>query len=256
MNNLIRAEIYKLQRNKTFWVLIGTITGLSTLLHFLIITDWWMMDGNAFDSAGLSELNALSTFTVPLFFNLIVCTLAGFYISTEFSQSGAIKNQIISGNKRTHIFIAKFLVFSFGSVLITVVIPLLTAIITVILFGQGEIFNVTTLMYLGRGFSLFTLQLLGFTSIIMLIAIVTEDSGKMIIFSIIFSLLIDVVRVFSDLSPFLAVLYNNTIFYQFSEVFKYTMTNGEMIKSLLIGGITCMFITLWGVFNFKRKEIK
>src|SRR5699024_5232790 len=194
MSNLIKAELFKLQRNKTFWVLLFAITGLSALLHYLINIDWWQVFGTSFDSAGLSELNALSTFTVPLFFNLIVCTLAGFYISTEFSQSGAIKNQIISGNKRTHIFIAKFLVFSFGSVLITVVIALLTAIITVIIFGQGEIFNVTTLMYLGRGFSLFTLQLLGFTSIIMLIAIVTEDSGKMIIFSIIFSLLIDVVR--------------------------------------------------------------
>lgn len=40
MTNLFRAEIFKLQRNNTFWVLIGTITGLSTLLHFLITTSF------------------------------------------------------------------------------------------------------------------------------------------------------------------------------------------------------------------------
>lgn len=60
MTNLIRAEIFKLQRNKTFLVLIGTITGLSTLLHFLIITDWWMVNGTAFDSADLSECHRIS----------------------------------------------------------------------------------------------------------------------------------------------------------------------------------------------------
>ncbi len=256
MNNLMRAEFYKLQRNKTFWVLIVTITGLSLLLHILVITDWWMMEGTAFDSAGLSELNALSTFTATLILNLVVCTFAGFYISTEFSQSGVIKNQIISGNKRNHIFIAKFLAFSFGSILITVIIPLLTAIIIVILFGRGEILGITNLIYLGRGYSLFTLQLLGFTSIIMLIAIVTEDSGKTIILSIVLSLLIDVVRVFSDFSSILAAFYHHTIFYQFSYVFNYTLTNGELIKSLLIGGITWMFFTLCGVYIFKRKEIK
>ena len=256
MNNLMRAEFYKLQRNKTFWVLIWIITGLSLLLHFLVITDWWMIHGTAFDNAGLSELNALSTFTATIFLNLIVCTLAGFYISTEFSQSGVIKNQIISGNKRLHIFIAKFLVFSFGSILITVIIPLLTAIITVFLFGRGEILNMANLMYLGRGFSLFTLQLLGFTSIIMLIAILTEDSGKTIIFSIILSLLVDIVRVFSDFSSILATFYHHTIFYQFSNAFKYTMTSGEMLIPFLIGGITCMFFGLCGVLIFKRKEIK
>lgn len=256
MTNLIRAEMYKLQRNKPFWVLLGTITGLSTLLHFLIITDWWMMDGTPFDNIGLSELNALATFTVPLFFNLIVCTLAGFYISTEFSQSGVIKNQLISGSKRTRIFIAKFLVFSFGSILVTIVIPLLTAIISVILLGQGEIFNLSNLIYLGRGFSLFTLQFLGYTAIVMLIAIVTEDSGKTIIFSIIFSLIMDLVRIFSSSSSFIATIYENTITSQFSEVFKYTLTNGEILKSLLIGGVTIVFFTLCGVFIFNRKEIK
>ncbi len=256
MTNLLRAELFKLQRNKSFWVLIGTITGLSTLLHFLIITDWWMVSETPFDLAGLSEFNALFTFAVPLFFNLIVSTLAGFYISTEFSQSGVIKNQLISGHKRTHIFMAKFLVFSFGAGIVTIVIPLVTAVILVILFGQGDLFTFANLMYLARGYSLFTLQFLGYTAIIMLIAIVTEDSGKSIIFPIIFTIVMDVVRVFSGSSAFIAKFYENTIFYQFSYVFKYTMTNSEIIHSLLIGGVTMILFILCGVFVFNRKEIK
>ncbi|PAV28290.1 ABC transporter permease [Virgibacillus profundi] len=255
MSNLIKAEIFKLQRNKTFWVIFGSVTGLSALLHFLIITDWWMVQGTAFDSAGLSELNALSTFTVPLFFNLIVSTLAGFFISIEFSDSGVIKNQMISGNKRSQIFIAKYLVFSLGAIIVTILIPLVTAVIVVILFGHGDILNPSNMMYLGRVYSLFILQFLGYTAIMVLLAIITEDSGKTIIFSILFTIVMFAVEKLVK-TPFIELLYEHTIFYQFSDVFKFTMTNGEIIKSILVGVVSLIVIMLCGVFIINRKEIK
>jgi len=255
MNNLVRVEIYKLNRNKTFWVLVGTIAGLSSLLHFLIITDWWMMSGTEFDNVGLSELNALSIFIVLLFFNLIVSTLAGFYISTDFSQNSTIKNQIISGNKRTRIFIAKFLVFSFGSILITVVIPLLTAMIIIILFGYGDIFTFSNLLYLGKAYSLFLLHFLSFTAIVLLIAIVTEDSGKTILFTLLFSIVMFAIEKLNTVR-FIKKLYENTIFSQFSEVFKVTMTNGELIKSIFIGVLSLIVVILCGVVTINRKEVK
>src|SRR5690625_5114121 len=91
MNKLLRAETYKLKRNKTFWVLLITMIGLSSFLHYLIVSDWWFMSGTPFDQAGLSELNALSVFMTPLYFNFVVSTLAGYYISVEFSQTRVIK---------------------------------------------------------------------------------------------------------------------------------------------------------------------
>src|SRR5699024_1315485 len=157
-------------------------------IYCLILTDWWLFTGTEFDKVGLSELNALFPFTMLLFFNLIVSTLAGFYVSTEFSQSGVIKNQMMSGNKRAHIFLAKYLVFSLGSLIATLLIPLITAIIMVILFGQGEILTLANLMYLGRAFSLFVLQFLSFTAIVLVIAIGTEDSGKTILFTLLLSI--------------------------------------------------------------------
>lgn len=120
MTNQIKAELFKLQRNKTFWVLVLTAAALSALLHFLVITDWWQVYDTPFDSAGISEMNGISTFTIPLFFNLLISTLAGFFVSTEFSQSSVIKNQIISGSKRSHIFISKYLIFTLGSIVITI----------------------------------------------------------------------------------------------------------------------------------------
>lgn len=253
MINLIKAEMFKLQRNRTFWALIATVAVLSTILHYLVIIDWWQMHGTVFDRAGLSELDALSTFTVPLFFNLIVSTLAGFFISIEFSSSGVIRNQIMSGYKRSHIFIAKFLVFSLGAIVVTILIPLIAAFI--ILFAQGDGLKLSHALYLGRAYSLFTLQFLAFAAIIMLLAIMTSDQGKTIILSILFTIVLFAVDKLSK-PPLLETVYENSIFYQFSEVFKLTMTNGEMMKSILIGVFSCMVFSFCGIIVFNRKEIK
>src|SRR5699024_11449979 len=89
-------------------------------------------------------------------------------------------------SKRTHIFMSKYLVFSLGTIIVTLLIPFITAIVAVILFRQEEILTFSNQMYLGRAFSLFALQFLSFTAIVLLIAIVTEDSGKTILFTLLF----------------------------------------------------------------------
>src|SRR5699024_9762745 len=167
----------------------------------------------------LSELNALSSFKTLLFFNLIVSTLAGYYISTELSQSNVIKNQMMSGNKRTTILMSKYLTFSFGSWIVVILIPLVTALILVILLGHGDIFGLATIIYLGRAYSLFLLHFLSFTAIVLLIGIVTEDSGKTILFTLLLSIVMFIIEKFTTF-PFIKMLYEHTFFYQLNEAFK------------------------------------
>lgn len=255
MINLMKAETFKLQRNKTFWALISTITGLSTMLHYLVVIDWWQLSGTEFEQNGLTEMNALSVFILPVLFNLIVSSLAGFYISTEFSQSSVIKNQIISGNKRTRIYLAKYLTFSLGAFIIAILIPLLTGMIMVILCGHGEILNLSSLTYLGRAFCLFTLQFLCFTAVVVMISIVTEDSGKTILFTLLLTIVMFIIEKFVPF-PLIKGLYEYTFFYQFGEVFKATMTNSEIVKSIVVGIVSFMIFIGWGGFIFNRKEIK
>lgn len=255
MTNLLKAEFYKLTRNKTFWVLVGTITVLSTLIHGLILKDWWLLSGTEFEKVGLSEFNGLSPFIVPLFFNLIVSSLAGFYISTEFSQSGVIKNQMMSGHKRPNIFLAKYVVFSLGSFIITVIIPFITAMILVILFGQGDLLSLPSFMYLGRAYGLFSLQFLSFTAIVLIMAFATEDSGKTIIFTLLLAIVMFAIEKLAT-QPHIKIIYENTFFYQFTEAFKHSLTSGEMIKSITIGFVSFIVFILCGIFLINRKEIK
>lgn len=255
MINLIRAEIFKLTSNKTFWVLTISIVILSSLLHYLVITDWWMMTGTPFELIGLSEWNALFPFITPLFFNLIISTIAAFCISIEFSKSGVMKNQMMSGHKRSHIFIAKYLIYSIGSFVITVFIPLLTAMLMVLLWESGEIFNQDNISYLARAFSLFSLHFICFTAVVFIIAIFTEDSGKTILFTLLVAISMFVVEKFVT-SDMVNQLYEYTFFYQFNKVFHPMISSEDIIQSIVIGVVSFIVIISFGVFAFNRKEIK
>lgn len=255
MHNLLRTEMYKLNRNRTFWGLLFFITSISTFMHYLIVTDWWVMTSSPFELVGLSDLNALSTFIVPLFFNVIISTLAGFFIATEFSGQSAIKNQIVSGHKRRNIFLAKYTVFTLGSIIVTIVIPLVTAIIVSFIFGEADAFTIEKFDYLFQSYSLFTLQFLCFTAVVAIIAIMTEDSGRTVIFTLLLSALMFVIEKFVT-KLWIKDLYEYTFFYQFTLAFQPNLPMADIIKSIVIGSVSFILLIVSGILLFQRKEIR
>lgn len=255
MNNLLQAEFFKLKHNKSFWSILITSTVLSSMMHYLVISEWWMLSNTAFNRAGLDEMNALSMFIVPLFFNLMAGTLAAFYISTEFGSSGVIKNQIISGKNRPFIYLAKYIVFTVASAVITVIIPVVSGIILNVILGNGDIFNAESLMYLLSAFGLFTLQFSGYTAMITLLAVLTEDSGKTIIFSVVFTLIMFVLEKL-PISNITDIIYDYSIFQQFSSVMNPDITAGNITAAITVGTVTIIIMLLIGTYVFSKKEIK
>lgn len=254
MNNLLQAEIFKLRHSKSFWAILIISSGLSSLMHYLVITEWWMLTNTPFEAAGIAEMNALSMFIVPLFFNLMTGTLAAFYISTEFGSSGVIKNQIISGKSRGLIYLAKYLVFTSASIIITVIIPAGTGILLNLVLNGG-IFDGESMMYLLKAFGLFTLQMAGYTAIIVLIAVLTEDSGRTIIFTIVFTLIMFVIEKM-PMSDIITGIYDYSVFRQFSIVMSPEMTSGQVVTAILVGIISTVLMLLIGISVFSKKEIK
>ncbi|WP_020008131.1 ABC transporter permease [Salinicoccus albus] len=255
MLNLISAEMFKLKKNKSFWVILFVSLGLSALMHYLIITDWWLISNTPFDAAALSDLNALSMFVIPIYFNLMTGSLAAFYISTEFGTDGVIKNQILSGRQRAAVYLSKFIVYTGGSVAIAVLCPLLTGVLLNILMGNADIFTGENIMFLVRAFLLFTMQFAAFCAIILLLAIMSEDSGKTIILSILLTLVMFAAERF-NMGGILNTIYDYSIFQQFNLVFDVSMTAGGIIEALTVGGITIVVVLVLGMFIFDRKEIK
>lgn len=254
MNNLLQAEIFKLRHSKSFWAILIISSGLSSLMHYLVITEWWMLTNTPFEAAGIAEMNALSMFIVPLFFNLMTGTLAAFYISTEFGSSGVIKNQIISGKSRGLIYLAKYLVFTSASIIITVIIPAGTGILLNLVLNGG-IFDGESMMYLLKAFGLFTLQMAGYTAIIVLIAVLTEDSGRTIIFTIVFTLIMFVIEKM-PMSDIITGIYDYSVFRQFSIVMSPEMTSGDIVTAVMVGVVSTAVMLFIGMYVFSKKEIK
>ncbi|CAD2073875.1 hypothetical protein JEOAER750_00769 [Jeotgalicoccus aerolatus] len=255
MLNMIQAEMFKLRLNKSFWVILLTSLVLSAVMHYLAITEWWQVYNTPFDAAGLSEMNGLSMFMAPLFFNLMIGTLAAFYISTDFGPSGVIKNQIISGKNRKLIYFVKYIVYSAAAVVIAVLIPAVTGIILNIIMGNGGIFTFETITYLLGAYSLFSLQLLGYTAIISLLAIITEDSGKTIIFSILFTIVMYIVEKMPK-SGIIERIYEYSIFQQFNQVLFPELGIESIMTGLAVGLITMAVLLFIGMIVFSKKEIK
>lgn len=255
MINLLRAESYKLKRSFTFWSLVISILLISAFMHYLIVIDWWVMTGTPFEQVGLAEWNALAIFIIPLFFHLLVSTLAGFFIATEFSQQSVIKNQLTSGNKRIHIFFAKYIIFTIGALFVTVILPFMTAFTISFIYGEAQIFTTEVFSYLTQVYGLFIFHFLSITLLIFIIALVTEDSGRTILFSLLIAVGMFVIEKFVTI-PWVMKLYEYTVFYQLNVIFKLSLTTDEIVQTITIGGITFLCLLFIGYVIFQSKEVK
>ncbi|MBB3129994.1 ABC-2 type transport system permease protein [Paenibacillus rhizosphaerae] len=254
MINLLRTELFKLSKNKIFWTLILIATVVFALLHILITIGWWKMD-NLYMEAGLELFSSLPLATAPFYFMLFLSTFAGFFVANDFTI-GVVKNIVMSGNRRSHIFLAKFIVLVLGSVMLTVACPLIVITGGKLLFGFGEMTDPSALGFLARGMGLFLIHMLACVALLMLIALLAEDSGKTIIISVVIALLISVAEVLRPLPGILDALYRYSIFHHLIDSFRMVMTAPDMIQSLSVGLGTLLIVMWCGNLAFKRKEIK
>ncbi|MUG47951.1 ABC transporter permease [Paenibacillus woosongensis] len=254
MINLLRMELFKLGKNKVFWTLTVIVTVVFTLLHYLITIGWWKMD-NMFMGAGLEMFSSLALATTPFYFMLFLSTLAGFFMANEFTI-GVVKNIVMSGNRRSHIFLAKFIVLALGSVFLAVVCPLIVIIGGKLLFAFGEMTDPSALGYLARALGLFLIHMLALVALLILIAVLAEDSGKTIIISVVIALLISVAEVLRPLPGVLETLYRYTIFHHLIDSFRVRMTYADVIQSLSVGFSAILILVFCGNLVFKRKEMK
>ncbi|MDF2834681.1 MAG: transporter permease [Paenibacillus sp.] len=254
MINLFRAELFKLGKNRMFWTLTIIATIVFALLHYLVTVGWWQLS-NSFEQAGLELFSSLTIAVVPMFFMLFLSTLAGFFVANDFTM-GVVKNLVMSGNRRSHIFLTKLLAFMLGSVFLTVVCPLFVIIGGKLLFGFGALTDTAALGYFARSMGLFVLHLMGFVALLMLIALLVEDSGKTIIISIVIALLISVADVMRPLPGFVETLYPYSIFHHITAAWNFTMSPSDVKQSLLVALCSLLLLIFCGNTVFRRKEMK
>lgn len=267
MSNLILTEWYKLRLNKTFRTML-TLSITAGLIFTLLL---WLDAQNivALESA-LGFINLDPSFTGSgldvfkmvivddsMFLTVISAILAGFFISNEY-VFGVIKNEVMGGQNRSRIYAAKLVILASGTLLITFIFLAISTIGATFISGFGQVENGSTIIYMIRSLILYILQSLSFHAIIMIFAMLLQESGKTIISSFGFIIMVNLaILALGKINPELTeAVFSYTVFTQLAVAVQDTVTFGEIIKSILVAIFNFIVFFYVGMKAFQRKEIK
>lgn len=137
MVNLIKAEIFKLKKNKAFKVLAILIIAYALILSLLytsLLGDWLLSDADA-SFFGIF-VKCLGNVNVILY--LVVSIFAGLFICNDF-ENKIVQNTISSGVSRLQFLFTKSVVYSISICLFMLIIPFITGILASTKYGFGTI---------------------------------------------------------------------------------------------------------------------
>ncbi|MEO4055062.1 ABC transporter permease [Solibacillus sp. CAU 1738] len=251
MSNLLKSELFKLRKDRIFWVLVIGLAISGAFYPILIFFDDGSFNAQA---VSVKELYAFIALAGNNYITrLAPCILAGFFISSEYSI-GTMKSIGASGNSRLRIYLAKLLVFSIGAVVISLVFPIFMTIVGSVLSGFND---VPELSYIVRTIGLTILYALAFASIMAVAAIIFTDNGKTIAFLILFFILIDsILYALSQEFTLFETIFNNSVFKLFLDITKFNVGSEELLNLLVVPIITYIIFALIGSIVFQKKEIK
>lgn len=249
MNNLMRSELFKLSKDRSFWTLVVIVIAAAVsypVLVFFVLNIESVSIKELYAAVALDGANTYIVKFVP-------CILAGFFISSEYSI-GTMKSIGASGNSRIRIYFAKLMGFAFGAVIISLTFPIVMTAVGTLFYGFHDM---PGLDYIVRTIGLTILYALAFASIIALAAITFTDSGKTIGFLILFLSLFDsIMYMLGQKFILIETIYHYSVFWLLLGISKFNLGNGELLKLLLVPIITFVVFGLIGSFVYQRKEIK
>lgn len=253
MYNLIKAELFKLRKDRAFRTLVLIIAILSLAYPLL-----YYFDSSSEGSPQMTGAQFLFNFITGnnLIIKFSVAVLAGFFIASEYS-TGVMKTIASSGNERAKLFAAKLIGFSFGAMIISLVFPIVSTIEVSLLSGYGHLPEGATSSFIPRALGLTLLYTTAFASMGALFTVVLTDSGKTIGFSMVFFLMIDTILVgIGTKIPFFTTLYDYSIFKLSGHIGKPSLESGEIPALLIVPLLTIVVLGLLGILVYRRKEIK
>ncbi|WP_129691138.1 ABC transporter permease [Gottfriedia acidiceleris] len=248
MGNLLKTELYKLKNDRSF----------RTLLFILILFSLLYPFTTNIDSASKLSLDEYYTYNILSINNdiikLLPCIFAGFFITSEYSN-GTMKSIVSSGNSRLRIYFSKLTMFSIGSAIILLILPIFMSTTAALHFDFN---GPTDWMFIFKTYGLITIYGAAFASVMTIIATIFTDNGKTIGFLLMFFALINSLLSFiGSKLTFLQTIIKNSVFMQFPKIYKVNqLDHSEVFTLILVPILTFIVLGILGSFIFRKKEIK
>lgn len=251
MGNLIKTEWYKLRKDRVFFVLTLLLVAVAFLMPLeLVFTEQGVPNfgENEFFMGHVLSIN------IEIIMRTVPCILAGFFISSEYSM-GTMKSIVSSGNSRARIYFAKLMIFSVGTIIISLVLPIVMTGVSAIYVG-GSV--VPEGIYFLQIVGLISLYAAAFASIMMFFAILFTDSGKTIGFLFFFFLLFnEILEMLSSRISFFEHIINNSVFSLLFQIYHIgQLESNEVLGIVTVPVVTFVVFAVLGSIIFMKKEIK
>lgn len=124
MIHLLRTELYKLTRLKTYYVMMLT----AAFFHFMIMSDLSFYPDSYRSTYDHALEVAFWPFSVWQFMPIVLPLALGIFVCMFVTQgflNGTMKDPVTLGYRRMHVFLAKALVAGFGAAVILLVCAVL-----------------------------------------------------------------------------------------------------------------------------------
>lgn len=187
---------------------------------------------------------------------IFLAVLAGAIVAKEYS-SGTIKNTLAYGNRREYYYISKLISISTALVILLALMVAVATVVNTFIFGWGETFTFYSFINIIKVFISATLVGMATASLMMLLATIFKSNGSTIGIGI---------CIFVVLPTFVSFLYGK--FHWFDKIYKCTVnynwalatsikaSNGDVFKAAMVGIITTIIALIAGIAVFKKQDIK
>lgn len=125
MNKLLRANFFRLIKNKIFWGIIVITLGITSVLLFNTI-----INNQGETKESIDRLLVMYMY----FIGIAMAIFTSLFVGTEYSD-GVLRNKIVIGHSRKHIYLADLITSIIVGLCIQLIYMLIVAVIGIPIFG-------------------------------------------------------------------------------------------------------------------------
>lgn len=293
MYRLIKAELFKLFKNKTFKVLCIVAILLSIIVISMksIITEDFLLKslGDMPQEQKMIQLEQIRVLSSDSIFQpgqlgfkvngakdifnitaielfhtsfgvgvieILIGVLVAAFLAKEYSE-GTIKNILAYGKKREDYYLAKWIAITVGTAIIMAILVGLSTSVNVIINGWGEPFEVIQLVEMLKIFGAAVIVNSAIVAIVMLVGTIVKSNGVTIGISVAIFIAIPIFTSFLyGKFDWFDKIYELTLFYNSAVVTSINSVGSDMLKAIMIASVTLIVGLGCGITVFKRQDIK
>lgn len=293
MLRIVKAELYKLFKNRTFKVLCGVGIAISLVTILMasplfekLLTDSMgdmspeekqvMLEQLSSETANeqivtpgkmgvqITAKDQMNPTALEIYYSsfgaglieILTGILIAALLAKEYSQ-GTIKNTLAYGKKRYKFYLAKFIALVVGVTIITFILTAVSTTGTVLMGGWGEVFEFSQVIGMIKTFAASIFANSAVVAIIMIFAILVKSNGGTIAITAGgFILLPSIAAMIYGVYSWYDKLYELTPFYNSALATSIYAGNGEVLKSIFVSTVTIVIALMAGIQIFKAQDIK